>query len=651
MKSKIVRQLGAMLLAGAMIVTSGNVTTYAAEQTDESVEVEETPENDNMDAETQMEDSDFIIEDDESQDELYGAYRKDRQKLEEGDGYLICKEIVNGDERIVAHLFVDDSETDRKPDEILKSILSYKFMDENSIVALTTRYRHITIPKSVVMVLKEKNMGLGIVTAYYDSLEYDEVYFDKIDNTNNDDSFRVEYDKDKELLDRLFDMGIGCYMFTIMDDDDSKNSFDKLYGQGEYSQAHYIRRDLCSKDMSSENLKLYYYDDNRDKYILLESDFGFKYGKLISHKVINDVEYTIVNASVRANISEVNYYGTYLVCNSDLPDSMVYNLTGLEKSGDNLFYYKNGLRDTSYTGLCDYDGNTYYIKNGIVDYSANMLYDYNGSTWNIKNGKVDKTESVTMDNGMLVYTKNGKTSDETTLCKYNGEWYYIHNGKVDYNANTLCKYNGSWWYVQNGKVSFKYTGLCKYNGSWWYVSGGRVNFNATGLCKYNGSWWYVSGGRVNFNATGLCKHNGSWWYVSGGRVNFNATGLCKYNGSWWYVSSGKVNFNATGLCKYNGTWWYVNKGRVNFNYTGLCKYNGNWFYVEKGAVRFKTTLCKYNGTWWYINNGVVNFSKTTLCKYGKNWYAVSKGKVAWNYTGYMNYNGKKYKVVKGIVKF
>ena len=62
MKSKIVRQLGAMLLAGAMLVTSGNVTTYAAEQTYESVEVNETQE-----------------------DELYGADMYDVKKLEEGD--------------------------------------------------------------------------------------------------------------------------------------------------------------------------------------------------------------------------------------------------------------------------------------------------------------------------------------------------------------------------------------------------------------------------------------------------------------------------------------------------------------------------------------------------------------------------------------
>lgn len=40
MKSKIVRQLGAMLIAGAMLVTSGNVTMYAAEQTDENAEVD-----------------------------------------------------------------------------------------------------------------------------------------------------------------------------------------------------------------------------------------------------------------------------------------------------------------------------------------------------------------------------------------------------------------------------------------------------------------------------------------------------------------------------------------------------------------------------------------------------------------------------------
>ena len=632
MKSKIVKRFGAMLLAGTMIVTSGNVTTYAEEQTDESQEVdvntESETEQETLYAESKS-DEDVEVMQGEQNQELYGVDLDEVEKLEEGDGYLICRQTVNGEKRIVAHLWVDKHKSKRSPDEILQSILNSKYVDENSIVAVSTRYSHITVPKSVVDTLKERNMELGVVTSYFDWGEYDELYFDKIEKSDEDYSFKVEYDTDKEVLDNLSGMGIDGYMFTISNDADDIKPYDTFYGDGILNQAKDIERDISEKNINDDNLKLYYYDSDRDKYIHINSKINYHAAKVSSSVKINGVWETKMIASIKAGLTSIKYYGTYLVCNNTLPDSMVFNLTGLEKDGDSLLYYTNGLRDTSYTGLCGYDGTIYYVKDGTVDYNANMLYEYNGSTWNIKNGKVDTTESMTMNNGYLVYTNGGKTNNETTLCKYNGEWYYIHNGKVDYSATTLYKYNGSWWYIENGKV----------------------NFNKNGLCKYNGSWWYVSGGKVNFNATGLCKYNGSWWYVSGGKVNFNATGLCKYNGSWWYVSGGKVNFNATGLCKYNGTWWYVSSGRVNFNATGLCKYNGYWFYVENGAVRFKNTLCKYNGTWWYINNGVVNFSKTTLCKYGKNWFAVSKGKVAWNYTGYLNYNGKRYKIVKGVVKF
>ena len=632
MKSKIVKQFGAMLLAGTMIVTSGNVTTYAAEQTDESQEVDVNTESETgqetLYAESKSDEDAEVMQDEQNQ-ELYGVDLDEVEKLEEGDGYLICRQTVNGEKRIVAHLWVDKHKSKRSPDEILQSILNSKYVDENSIVAVSTRYGHITVPKSVVNTLKERNMELGVVTAYFDCYEYDELYFDKIEKVDEDYSFKMQYDTDKELLDKLSGMGIDGYMFTISNDADDRKPYDTLYGDGVLNQAEFLDRDISEKNLNNDNLKLYYYDSNREKYIYINSKINYDDGKLLSSVKVNGEWHDMVRTSIEASVTSIKYYGTYLVCNNTLPDSMVFNLTGLEKDGDSLLYYTNGLRDTLYTGLCDYDGTTYYVKDGTVDYNASMLYDYNGSTWSIKNGKVDTAESMTMNNGSLVYTNGGKTNNDTTLCKYNGEWYYIHNGKVDYSATTLYKYNGSWWYIENGKV----------------------NFNKNGLFKYNGSWWYISGGKVNFNATGLCKYNGLWWYVSGGRVNFNATGLCKYNGSWWYVSGGKVNFNATGLCKYNGTWWYVSSGRVNFNATGLCKYNGYWFYVENGAVRFKNTLCKYNGTWWYINNGVVNFSKTTLCKYGKNWFAVSKGKVAWNYTGYINYNGGRYKVINGVVKF
>ena len=575
MKSKIVRQLGAMLIAGAMLVTSGNVTMYAAEQTDENAEV------------------------DVAQNEaLYGAEMDDVEKLEKGDGYFICKELLNGKEKYVAYILID--KTERSMDDILKDIANSRYMTAGNVVAITTVKKIAKIDSNIIKKVRKYKWNIKLCARFYNPMDYHDIYFEKMNDEDKEYSFKVTYNTDESVIDNLKNKGILGYSFSIDSTDKNNVPYEKFMEEGEVGLYECVDNDFYKQPVPREDMRLYYYDENRDKYVLFDRGMYFSCDQVINNRDA-DRSYMEVKSS------KINCYGTYLVCSADLPDSMVFNLTGLEKSGDNLLYYKNGLRDTSYTGLCEYDGNTYYVKNGSVDYSVNMLYDYNGSTWNIKNGKVDKTESVTMNNGSLVYTKDGKTSNETTLCKYNGEWSYIHNGKVDYNANTLCKYNGSWWYVQNGKVNFKYTGLCKYNGSWWYVSGGKVNFNYTGLCKYNGSWWYVS--------------------------------------------SGKVNFNATGLCKYNGTWWYVSKGKVNFNATGLCKFNGNWFYVEKGAVRFKTTLCKYNGTWWYVNNGVVNFSKTTLCKYGKNWYAVSKEKAAWNYTGYINYNGRKYKVVKGIVKF
>ena len=71
--------------------------------------------------------------------------------------------------------------------------------------------------------------------------------------------------------------------------------------------------------------------------------------------------------------------------------------SGLYHDGSEWNYYKEGIKDTSYTGLCKYNGSWWYVKKGKVDFSA------------------------------------------TTLCKYNGSWFYVKGGKVDFSATTLCK--------------------------------------------------------------------------------------------------------------------------------------------------------------------------------------------------------------------
>ena len=91
-------------------------------------------------------------------------------------------------------------------------------------------------------------MALGVVTLYYDSYEYDELYFDKFEKADDDYSFKVEYDNNTELLDKLSGMGIDGYMFTITNDENNKKSFDSLYGDGILNQAKFIDRNLCSKN-------------------------------------------------------------------------------------------------------------------------------------------------------------------------------------------------------------------------------------------------------------------------------------------------------------------------------------------------------------------------------------------------------------------
>ena len=306
---------------------------------------------------------------------------------------------------------------------------------------------------------------------------------------------------------------------------------------------------------------------------------------------------------------------------------------GLHTNEDGVVcLYKDGVVDTSATGIMKVDGQWLYLNEGQFQPDYNGVAKYSSYWWKITDGYVDF--------GYTGFAKN------------EAGWWYISSGKIDFSANGLIKWNGSWWYVNGGKIDFAYTGLYKYNGSWWYVSGGRINFSATGLCKYNGSWWYVSGGRVNFSATGLCKYNGSWWYVSSGRVNFNATGFAKYNGYWWRVVSGKVNFSASGIYKFNGYWWYTKGGHIDMSYNGVAQYNGYWWKFKNGYIDFKYTgLGRNQYGWWYVSGGRVNFNATGLCKYNGSWWYINNGKLDFNYNGLTRFNGSWWYVKGGYVRF
>ena len=150
MKSKIVKQFGAMLLAGTMIVTSGNVTTYAAEQTDETQEVDVNAESElEKDKSAEIEQVDGMA--------LYQADMHFVKKYAEGDGYFICKESVNGMEKYVAYILID--RTTRNFDDILNEIVEYDFMTPGNVIAITTKKQEINDNNSYVKKIINKKMG------------------------------------------------------------------------------------------------------------------------------------------------------------------------------------------------------------------------------------------------------------------------------------------------------------------------------------------------------------------------------------------------------------------------------------------------------------------------------------------------------------
>ena len=119
----------------------------------------------------------------------------------------------------------------------------------------------------------------------------------------------------------------------------------------------------------------------------------------------------------------------------------IVNKNGVYKAEDNnWYYYKNGKKDTSFTGLAK---NTYGV-------------------WYCKKGKVQfNTTDVLYSKGTL----------------YSG-WYYVKKGQLQTGKTTVEKNGSGWWYIgKDGKVDFSFTGIASNAYGSWYLEKGKVSFS------------------------------------------------------------------------------------------------------------------------------------------------------------------------------
>ena len=189
----------------------------------------------------------------------------------------------------------------------------------------------------------------------------------------------------------------------------------------------------------------------------------------------------------------------------------IVNKNGVYKAEDNnWYYYKNGKKDTSFTGLAKNTYGVWYCKNGKVQFATTGVIQSKGT--------------------------------------YDG-WYYVKKGQLQTGEETVEQNSNGWWYIsKDGKVDFNFTGLAKNTYGVWYCKKGKVQFNTTDVLYskgtlYNG-WYYVKKGQLQTGKTTVEKNGSGWWYIGkDGKVDFSFTGIASNAYGSWYLEKGKVSFS------------------------------------------------------------------------------------------------------------
>lgn len=222
--------------------------------------------------------------------------------------------------------------------------------------------------------------------------------------------------------------------------------------------------------------------------------------------------------------------------------------TGLCMSADkNWYYVKNGVQDTSYTGLVTHQGLQYYVQDGCLNWGITGFRNIGGVSYYLKNSTV-----ASWFNGIQ---------------KIDSTWICFKNGTVDYSYTGLFKGDDVWRYMKNGYEDTSYIGVCDYNGQTYFVYYGRVAWLITDVwyVQADDKMYYVMGGVVNWNYTNLVNTEYGWYYVRNGVVDMQYAGLVLYNGDWYYVQNGKIDWTFNGWTEYNGSRYYVTNGYLNWN--------------------------------------------------------------------------------------
>ncbi len=305
------------------------------------------------------------------------------------------------------------------------------------------------------------------------------------------------------------------------------------------------------------------------------------------------------------------------------------SLQGLNQAPDGKwYYYKNGIVDTTFTGMAKKADGVWYVKAGVLDTTFTGMAKNAYGVWYMKNGKLDTT-----------YTGLAKNAY--------GVWY-MKDGKLDTTFTGMVKNAYGIWYVNKGKVDTTYTGMATYNGLLIYVKAGKFDATFTGFAKNSSGTWYLKKGIVDTKYTGMAKNAYGVWYVNKGKLDTTFTGMVVYGGKCCYVNKGKLDLTYTGLAKNAKGVWYMKNGVLDLTYTGMAKNAYGVWYMKNGKLDTTFTgLVMYGGKCCYVNKGKLDLTYTGLAKNASGIWYMNKGILDLTYNGKAVYQGVTYNVVNG----
>ena len=133
-------------------------------------------------------------------------------------------------------------------------------------------------------------------------------------------------------------------------------------------------------------------------------------------------------------------------------------IEGLQEKDGGLYYFKDGVVDTNYTGTAKYQGTIYYCENGQVKYTYTGFGKYEDQWYYFEKSIIDEEKEDIIYNtvaGEWWYVKDGVFQSDTEKIAHNANgWFYVNNGVVDFDFTGVSETSNGLYYCQNGQVKF-----------------------------------------------------------------------------------------------------------------------------------------------------------------------------------------------------